>query len=108
MSVDENSRLRDILSAAAKCQEYANHLGGEQDSMAYDAIVRNLAIIGEAVSKLSDQLRQSQPHIPWSKIIGLRNILIHQYFSADRQLVELILARDLAELVAAVTSMLKA
>ncbi len=106
MSRNDDDRLSDVLAAAAKCFQYAGRLNGDDDEMAYDAIVRNLALIGEAVSKLPAELRQTHPETPWSKIVGLRNILIHQYFSADRELVELILTRDLPDLVAVVTELL--
>lgn len=108
MSTDSQSRLRDILDAAAKCVEYSSYLGGEHDSMAYDAIVRNLQIIGEAAGKLTLTERDTQPQIPWSQIVGMRNILVHEYFRADRSFVELVLDRHLAGLVAAVETMLQA
>lgn len=51
--------------------------------MAIDALVRNLEIIGEAVSRLSPALRSAHQDVPWRAIIGMRNTLIHQYFDVD-------------------------
>lgn len=102
MSADHQDRLGHILEAAARCQEYASHLGGPLDSMAYDAIVRNLQIVGEAAAKLSAAQRDTQPTIPWSQIVGMRNILVHEYFRADRQFVELVLSEHLPALVVAI------
>ena len=68
---NHEDRLRDMLSSAAKCEQYATRLGGDDDAMAYDAIVRNLEIIGEAASKLPLQLREMYSEVPWSKIVGL-------------------------------------
>jgi len=101
------ARLRDVLAAAKKCKEFKKHLRGPHDDMAYDAIVRNLEIIGEAASKLPADLRATHPEIPWPKIVGMRNILIHQYFSADRELVEAVVEDELPQLVQAVTQMLQ-
>lgn len=55
--------------------------------MMQDAIIRNLEIIGEAVSKLSDEIKNSNIDIPWRKISGLRNRLIHGYVSVDLDIV---------------------
>jgi uncharacterized protein with HEPN domain len=92
------ARLRDVLAAAKKCKEFQQHLRGPHDEMAYDATVRNLEIIGEAASKLPADLRATRPEIPWPKIVGMRNILIHQYFSADRELVEAVVENELPQL----------
>lgn len=76
--------------------------------MAYDAIVRNLQIIGEAAGKIPPTERDTQPQIPWSQIVGMRNILVHEYFRADRSFVELVLNHHLESLVAAAKTMLEA
>jgi uncharacterized protein with HEPN domain len=106
MTREHSDRLQDILVALRKCQSYMSRIGGADDDMAYDAIVRNLEIIGEATSKIPHDLRDTHPEIPWSKVIGLRNILIHQYFSADRQLIEAIIQNDLSELARALIDIL--
>jgi uncharacterized protein with HEPN domain len=95
-----------VLAAAKKCKEFQQHLRGPHDDMAYDAIVRNLEVIGEAASKLPADLRATHPEILWPKIVGMRNILI-QYFSADRELVEAVVEDELPQLVQAVTGMLQ-
>jgi uncharacterized protein with HEPN domain len=55
--------------------------------MAQDAVVRNLEIIGEAVKNLSPGLRTRHPSVPWQQIAGLRDVLIHQYFGVNLELV---------------------
>lgn len=52
-----------------------------------DAVVRNLEIIGEAARNLSDEIRQSFPEIEWKKIVGMRNILVHEYFGINNRIV---------------------
>jgi uncharacterized protein with HEPN domain len=47
--------------------------------MIMDAVCRNIAIIGEAARKLDESFQQAHPEIPWSGIVGARNIVIHAY-----------------------------
>ncbi|QQZ19718.1 DUF86 domain-containing protein (plasmid) [Rhodococcus sp. 21391] len=56
--------------------------------MAYDAIVRQLEIIGEAAKALEPDLKAKAPEIEWHKIAGFRNIAAHEYFRVDREIVE--------------------
>lgn len=60
---------------------------GDISLMAYDAILRNLAVLGEAAKSLSPELRREHDEIPWSSIIGLRNIVVHEYFGVQEELV---------------------
>ena len=48
-----------------------------------DSIIRRLEIIGEAVKNLPDSFRAKHPDIPWKKIAGMRDVLIHEYFEVD-------------------------
>ncbi len=48
-----------------------------------DAVIRRLEIIGEAVKNLPDDFRNRYPEIPWNKMAGMRDILIHEYFVVD-------------------------
>ena len=54
-----------------------------KDQMMIDAIVRNLEIIGEAAKNMPDGIKKKYPQIEWRKIAGLRNILIHEYYGVD-------------------------
>ncbi|WP_322785832.1 HepT-like ribonuclease domain-containing protein [Kyrpidia tusciae] len=49
--------------------------------------MRNLEVIGEASKNVSDEIRGKYPEIPWKKMIGLKNILIHEYFGIDESIV---------------------
>ncbi len=53
------------------------------NSKTLDAVVRNLEIIGEAAKKVPGEVRSSAPDVEWKKIAGLRDILIHEYFGID-------------------------
>jgi len=66
--------------------------------MAYDAVLRNLAVIGEAVRALPTETRALFPDVPWSSIAGLRNIVIHEYFRVNPDLILDIVDSELAPL----------
>jgi len=78
--------LDDIAEACTNILEYASvtsrgdFLAG---GMAFDAIVRNLEIIGEAVKHLPDEFRDEHEQVDWRKIAGLRDLLAHAYFGLD-------------------------
>lgn len=58
----------------------------------------NFVIIGEAVARLTDELKEKESQIPWAKIKGLRNIVAHDYFGVDAEEVWQIIKNDLPEL----------
>jgi len=63
-----------------------------------DAVTRRLEIIGEAVKNLPLNLRNKYPQVPWKKIAGLRDMLIHEYFNTDLVLVWRVIKRELPKL----------
>ena len=82
--------LRDILASAEATQEYIQGLSLEAFVSLrekQDAVIRALEVIGEAARRLSQESKNAIPEIPWPKLIGMRNILIHQYDNVDLDLV---------------------
>ncbi len=57
------------------------------DDLVRSAVLHKLAVIGEAAARISSELRQSYPEIPWADIVGFRNIAVHAYFSVNWQIV---------------------
>lgn len=66
--------------------------------MAYDAVLRNLAVIGEAVRSLPSETRGRMPDVPWAAIAGLRNIVVHEYFRVIPDLILDLVDHQLASL----------
>lgn len=68
------------------------------NSMLGRAVLQRLTEVGEAAARVSAELRQRHPAIPWSEIVGFRNIAVHQYFAVDWMLVWGLASRELPEL----------
>ncbi len=78
--------LEDIESGCKKVIRYTDGLSFDQfllDEKTFDAVLRNLEIIGEAVKNVPDEIRNQHPEISWREIAGLRNFIAHVYFSLD-------------------------
>jgi uncharacterized protein with HEPN domain len=105
VSRDAHERFNDILAAIERCRQYRHRLADSDGSiaaMAYDAILRNLAVIGEAVRSLPDEIKTTEPATPWASIAGLRNIVIHEYFRVDSDLIADIVTNELQPLADAI------
>ena len=86
MSREWRLYLEDILECGGRVLEYIQGLDFEgflAHRMAYDAVVRNLEIIGEAAKNLPDEIRARYPDVEWRKIVGLRDVLAHVYFGLE-------------------------
>ncbi|MBS1704654.1 MAG: DUF86 domain-containing protein [Armatimonadetes bacterium] len=78
--------LSDIVGSCTKIERYLQdktETDFESDEILFDAVVRNLQIIGEAARVLPEDIRSLAPDIPWNRVVGLRHILVHQYFGID-------------------------
>ncbi len=94
--------LADLLESAELIMEYISNNTYEDyysNSILQDAIIRRLTIIGEVVTRLSEEFKQNNSSIPWAKIKGFRNILVHEYNSLDYDLVWNTVNKDLPELI---------
>ena len=81
--------LEDIQESCSRVLCYTQGMTFEQfkaDNKTYDAVVRNLEIIGEAAKGLLDDVRAMMPDIEWSKATGLRNIVAHAYFGINDEI----------------------
>ena len=107
MSRDVRLYLEDILTACAKIQRYTAGLSREQflrDERTYDAVVRNLLVIGEAAKRLPDEIRSFRSDIDWKKIGAMRDILVHVYHGIDDDVLWSVTSGKIPELQAAVST----
>jgi uncharacterized protein with HEPN domain len=98
MPRDFNIYLEDILECINKINQYISGLnfhGFSNDEKTIDAVIRNLEIIGEASRNIPNEIRNKHPEIKWRGIIGLRNILIHEYYSLTLKIIWDILNNEL-------------
>lgn len=82
--------LADIQTAIAKVNRYTHGMDLDafvSNELVQDAVLRNIAIIGEAVSKLGKELTEKHSDVPWVNISGMRNRLVHEYNGVNLKLV---------------------
>jgi uncharacterized protein with HEPN domain len=94
MNRTDEAFASDILKAASSISDYTrgvtkdDFLGnGIQDALVRDAVIRQVSIIGEAASKLSDAFCDMYPEIHWREVVGMRQIVIHHYWKLDLDVV---------------------
>jgi uncharacterized protein with HEPN domain len=98
----DEALLLDILIAARRALKYMQGVSRsdfEKNEMLQDAVTRPLEIIGEAAGHVSEEYRESHREIPWYKMIGMRNRLIHEYFRVNYGAVWDTVKDDLPELI---------
>ena len=97
---DDRERLLDIQEAIQRIEKYAaqGRKSFEHDELVQNWIVRHLKIIGEAARALPASFKDQYPEVPWSKIMGMRNVLVHDYFGIDIEVVWAVVEHDLPDL----------
>ncbi|HLS08494.1 DUF86 domain-containing protein [Lentibacillus sp.] len=75
--------------------------------MTQDAVIRNLEIIGEATKQIFKELKLENSDMPWREMAGLRDILIHEYFGVDNEIVWNVVEKEPPKLNEDITELLK-
>jgi len=101
---------RDILEAGVAIGSYVEGIDLDafvRDRMRHSAVIREFEIIGEAVGKLAAELKLAYPAVPWQDIKDFRNLLAHEYFGIDLEIVWNTIHNDLPMLMEAVRNIEK-
>ena len=98
-------RLADILAAVARTKQAERHLIAAEAAndeagirVAFDAVLYNLVVMGEAVDALPPELIATRPDIPWRDVVDMRNFLSHEYFRVSAHVVRRTLDEPLDQL----------
>ncbi len=105
MSRSTELYLADILDSGFAILSFVDGISCEDfiaDRMRQSAVVREFEIIGEAVGKLPQALKDTSPNVAWQDIKDFRNLLTHEYFGIDLEIVWGVIQTELPELIAAV------
>jgi uncharacterized protein with HEPN domain len=109
MSRDETLYLDDIQESCEKVLRFTKGMTYKDfvhDDLHFDAVLRNLEIIGEAVKNISEQTRQNYPDVKWRKIAGFRDIVAHEYFGVNEETVWDIVENEIPNLLEIVKAIL--
>ena len=90
MKRDDSVYLHPILDAINLIEEYTKEMTENEflsNSMAHDAVVRQIEIIGEAARHISEEFKEKHSKLPWWKMTGIRNKVIHEYFIVNYAIV---------------------
>ncbi len=102
MRMDDEIRLRHMLDAASEALSFAEgRTRGDLDTdrQLVLALVKDIEIVGEAANQVTEPTRQRLPEMPWERIVGMRNRLVHAYFDINLDIVWKTVREDLPELI---------
>lgn len=101
--------VRDILEAAQKILYHTETLDFEtfvMDEWMVDAVLRNFTVIGEAANHLPAEVKEAHPEVPWTDMSDLRNIVVHEYFGVDLNIIWHTIREELPGLIPLLEAML--
>lgn len=102
--------IQDIINAITEAGEFVRGMTYEdflEDRKTINAVIRSLEVIGEAAKNLPQSMRDEYPDVPWKKIVGMRDKLIHVYFGVDLEIVWQVIQHDLPAIKPGIVKILK-
>ena len=103
--------VRDMIGFCEKVETWTEGLDREgfaADELVYDAVLRNLELVGAAAARVPDAIREAHPNVPWRAIVGMRNRLAHDYPGIDDNAIWSVIQDDIPVLVPALRDLLAA
>ena len=110
MPRDYKVQLEDMLEAARRIEEYVGSMTEKEfysDTKTFDAVIRNLEVIGEAAKNIPREIKGRNLGIEWKKIAGLRDVLIHEYFGIDEEIVWDVVKNKIPDLIESLKKLIK-
>jgi uncharacterized protein with HEPN domain len=101
--------LEDIKEATENILEYTAEMNYDsfcKDKKTKDAVVRNFEVIGEASNRVPTEIQTEYPTVPWRRMIGFRNRIIHEYFGIDFQILWQIIQDNIPDLLAQINEVI--
>lgn len=102
--------FQDIIDSSVRILKYSHNLSYDdlvKNEMAIDAIVRNFEIIGEAARHIPADFKEKYPRLPLKEMIGMRNVLIHDYLGINYKFIWQTIQEDLPELKKIIENIIK-
>ena len=99
----DDAWVLDMLQASRKALAFSAGLDEAafySNELVQSAVVRQLTIVGEAAKRVSPEFRAAHTDVPWKRIAGFRDVVVHDYFRVDPKQVWEIVRNDLANLIA--------
>ncbi len=106
---DWKLRIEDILDSIEKIARYTDGMALEsfmKNDLVIDAVIRNLAVIGEAAGHVPNEICERYTALPWNEMRGMRNVLVHEYFGANLKTIWDTVRYDLPPIVKPLTDLL--
>ncbi len=104
---DLDLRIDDIIDALQTIASYIDGITYDQwtnDRKTIDAVIRNIEIIGEAANHIPEDIQIRYADIPWAQMRSIRNLLIHEYFGVDIDIIWQTITDDLPDLLKKITA----
>ena len=101
----DSAYLVDILTAARRVLQFTQGVSWvefQQNELLQDGVAHRISIIGEAASRVSQQMRDAHPEIEWRGMIGMRNRIIHEYFRVNLEVVGDVVQNDIPALISVI------
>ncbi|RLJ06837.1 MAG: DUF86 domain-containing protein [Candidatus Aenigmatarchaeota archaeon] len=101
MKRDYYDYMNDILNSIKEIEDFTRNMNFDDfvnDRKTVNAVIRSLEVMGEAAKKIPEEIRKSYPEIPWKRIAGMRDKLIHEYHGVDLEIVWVVITEEIPPL----------